>query len=88
MSSKLTIYNLPMAVAGTEYGQAIPDFARKVLVRSRLNSSLKIAYSPEATAYITIPAGAAKELDASVCGESIYLISESNNDVAEIEVVL
>jgi hypothetical protein len=81
-----TIYNLAMAANGTEYSQALPEDTRKVLIRSRLNAEIKLAYSSEGD-YITIPAGAAKSIEGVYLKDiTLYLISGADNDVAEIEV--
>lgn len=86
MYQQPTIYNLAMASNGTEYSQALPDDTRKVLIRSRENSELKLAYTSEGD-YVTIPAGAAKTIEGVYLkGITLYLKSGSDNDVAEIEI--
>lgn len=82
-----TILNKAMATAGTEYSQAIPDNCKKLLLRSRLNGNLKLAFvaGETATLYITIPAGFPYQMDMSwLLGQTVYVVSDQNNDVLEM----
>ena len=82
-----TITNTAMAVAGTEYSQAIPDNAKKVMLRSRLNGNLKLAFVSGDTAslYITLPAGFPYQMDMSwLIGQTVYVASDQANDVLEM----
>lgn len=86
-SENPAIYNLPMATAGVEYSQALPDAVHKISIRSRVLSELRLAFSLNGTntAWLTIPPGCSFTEDyISTVGVTIYLQSSAAGNVAEI----
>jgi len=85
-----TIHNVTLTLADTEYSQVILDEASKVLIRSRDNHELKLAYTEgeSGTNFITIPAGSGgKWLEGlQLKGKTLYIQSPSTGGVVEIEI--
>lgn len=90
MYQKPTIFNLTLTDANTEYSQAIPANARKVLVRERTGGAdLKLAYisGESGSNFVTIQSGAAKAIDNVYMKDlTLYLQSPTATVVVEIEV--
>jgi len=90
MNREPEIFNLALTTKDTEYSQVIPDGIVKLQISSRLMGTLKIAYveGETATKYITIPAGSSGKYMAEfeLNGKTLYIQSDTDNDVAEIEV--
>ncbi len=83
-----TIFNISMANANQEYGQALPVLTKTVLIQNRNSVAIQLAYiqGQSGTNYITIPAGASKSLDGAwVSSLTLYFQSPSAGQVCEIE---
>jgi hypothetical protein len=84
-NSKIT--NLALAVAGTEYSLPLQTNLKQLMIKSRGNGVLKIAFTALDTSikYITIYKGAVLTIDnLTFTGVTLYIQSSVNNDVAEI----
>jgi len=82
-----TIYNISMAISGSEYSQAISNGAKKILVRMRNRSKSRIAFLSGDTdiSWITIEPGAVYfEDNLDLNGATIFLQSNQDGDIAEI----
>ena len=90
MNREPIIYNLALTDADTEYEQLIPLKTVKVLIRSRDNNEIKLAYTENesGTNYITIPAGSGgKWIEGLELNEkTLYMQSPSAGGTVEIEV--
>ena len=80
-----------MTSADTEYSQALPKGTKKVLIKLRSGAALlKLSYvsgTPEATPYITIPAGSSKYLEGVWLSDiTLFFQSPTASQVAEIEI--
>ncbi len=88
MRSIPTIVNLALTTKATEYSTVIPDFSRKMIVRSRLSDDLRIAFVAGGTVsdYFTVPGGGAYAFDMGVLfTETLYIKNQgADADVAEI----
>ena len=81
------IYNLAMALANTEYSQALSQGTKKITVRMRVNASAKMAFVSGDTSilYVTLNPGTVfVEENLNLDGVTIYLQSNQPGQVAEI----
>ena len=84
-SEKIT--NLLLTLASTEYSLALTANLKQIIIRSRGNSTLQIAFTvnESGTNFITIPPGATLSFtDLNFNGKTLYLQSNKASDVAEI----
>jgi len=82
-----TIYNVTATLADTEYSQALSNSTKKLLIRARGRTKLQISWEAGQTdtTFITIPAGAVRQLDGLDYSGSIYLRSSQAAQIIEIE---
>ena len=81
------ITNLVMTVSGTEYSHSLQSNVKQLIIRSRGNGALQLAFTAteSGTKYLTIPKGCSLFLgEIEFASSSLFLQSTSNNDVAEI----
>jgi len=81
------IYNLSMPIAGTEYSQALSNGTKKILVRARNRSQLRIAFisGDTSTTWITVEPGAVYfEENLDLNNVIIYLQSTAASQITEI----
>lgn len=85
---KVTIYNLTLTSANTEYSQALPNNAQKVMIKCRTSFPMKLAYTSgeSGTTYFTIPADQTYWDDNINTVQTVYLQSTQAGIVAEIMV--
>lgn len=85
-----TIYNVALTTQNVEYSQAIPEDAKKILIRSRNASDIKLSYvqGESGTKFVTIPAGSGGKTieNGHWKGTILYMQSPDGSDVAEIEI--
>lgn len=86
VNTTATIFNVPAAVAGTEYSQALPANTKSFIIRSRNKSSLQLAYTSGAsgTTYLTIPPGASYEDSNLYTAQTIYFQASKSAETIEI----
>jgi hypothetical protein len=82
------IYNLSMAVSGTEYSQVLSPSTKKIQIKTRDRSArLRIAFVSGDTnvTWITIEPGSVYfEENLDLSGVTIYLQANKNTQIAEI----
>ena len=87
-ASTPTIYNLPMALADTEYSQALSNYTKKIMIKTRERTTrLRFAFVSGDTDinWITIEPGAVYvEENLDLSGVIIYLQTNKASQIAEI----
>lgn len=85
---KVAIYNLTLTSANTEYSQALPNNARKVMIKCRTSAAMKLSYTSgeSGSNYLTIPADQTYWDDHINTVQTVYLQSTTAGVVAEIMV--
>ncbi len=87
LSTTATIYNLAMPIANTEYGQLLANHTKKLTIRSRLKSEIKLAFvsGNTATIYLTLaPCAVFSEENLDLEGVTIYASSNVAGNTLEI----
>lgn len=87
IAANIGVNNLSMPTANTEYSLALESGIRQLTVRSRITSTMKIAFvSGETTTnFITLEPGAVLVLDKmKLTGKTIYISSNVDSNTAEI----
>ena len=82
-----TIYNISMPTAGSEYSQPLSNGTKKILVRARVRSQIRLAFSSGGTStfWITLEPGVVYyEENLDLNGVTIYLQSTAASQVTEI----
>lgn len=81
-----TIYNLAIADADTEQSQALPANTKDLMIKTRGQALLKIAFvsGQSGTNYITIPANAVFHTTQVFENLVVYFQSPSSGDIVEI----
>lgn len=81
MYQKMTVANVALTLATTEYSYAIPTNTRKIVIKERSGAQdLRIAFeaSGTTTAWITVPAGSQWAMDGVYLrGQTIYIYAPS-----------
>lgn len=89
IGGKVTVANVAMASANTEYSYAVPAGTHKILMKLRdTGQPFKLAYvsGESGTTYITVPANTSKEiLDIRGTGITLYFQSPGASQTMEIE---
>lgn len=89
ISTKPTVTNVAMTSSGTEYKHALASKTNRVLIKLRSGAvALKLAYVAAAsgTTYITIPAGASKEIqNIKGTGLTLYFQAATASQTLEVE---
>lgn len=82
-----TVFNLSVAMANTEYSQALPENTKKLLIKSRVhNATLQFSFEigDSGTNFVTIPFGAFYESDGLLLGSKTLYIRSSKATTIEI----
>lgn len=81
-----TIFNVTMALANTEYSQALPSDTKGFVLKSRNASKIKLAYTMGGTSsdYLTINSGFNFSDNNFYSSQTIYFMSSVAGDILEI----
>jgi hypothetical protein len=79
-----TIFNVPCAVAGTEYSQALPANTKGFVLKARKSSKILFAYSPSAPTFLTFNAGFSFSDDNFYTSATLYFKCSVADEVVEI----
>lgn len=81
-----TIFNITIAAADTEQSQALPANTKRLLIKTRGNTLLKLAYNAteSGTKYVTIPKQGVFTDNSFYTSQTIYFQSPQAGDVVEI----
>ena len=84
VSTTATIFNVSCPLADTEYSQALPANTKGFTIQARKNSSIKFAYSPSATNYLTISVGVNYSDENFYVSQTLYFKNSKADEVIEI----
>lgn len=87
---KVTIYNVTITTADTEYSQLLPDNTKSITVQLRTAAVSRIAFETGKVAtptapYFTIKSGAAySENNINLGGKTLYVAGDAGTELMEI----
>lgn len=87
-ASAARIYNLSMPTAGAEYSQLVNNATKRLIIRTRLPSELRMAYvsGETSTNYITVLPNCCRLIESvDLDSFTIYFRSSVSNQILEIE---
>jgi hypothetical protein len=79
-----TIFNVPCAVAGQEYSQALPANCRRFIMKARKNSKVDFAYVTAATEVLTLNSGFSFEDNSTYLNGTLYFKCSKADEIVEI----